>query len=206
MGYKPATGGRTAFEIYILQATNLPLCVEYEYVIRGVSYLGTNNIKGIRGLYIKVGLICFHFSGFLQEPILLALCVSTCIWLDFQIAFKHFISGKRYTISLKNYYFTSNIILPFKKSYTFQERSKWILCGIIKRETGRNGETAPRMLPIPLYRVCEQDKKDTHKAATKQRTPHPFPTDALSGFTRDKVTFCLFLNRHSIIFRIRFTR
>lgn len=63
MGYKPVTEGEsTTFEIYILQATNLALCVEYEYVIRGVSYLGTNDIKGIRGLYnIKVVVICFHF-------------------------------------------------------------------------------------------------------------------------------------------------
>lgn len=38
MGYKLATEG-TAFEIYILQATNLALYAEYEYVIQGLGYL-----------------------------------------------------------------------------------------------------------------------------------------------------------------------
>lgn len=67
MGYKLATEG-TAFKIYILQATNLALYGEYEYVIQGLSYLAMERITSKESeLYIKVRLICFHFRAFCYD-------------------------------------------------------------------------------------------------------------------------------------------
>lgn len=80
MGYKLATEG-TAFEIYILQATNLALYIEYEYVIQRLGYLAMERITSKESeLYIKVRLICFHFQSVFMT-------MSTQIWLYFTLPY-----------------------------------------------------------------------------------------------------------------------